>query len=142
MKTNMKVVLTTMCAVLASSAGCNKKETAPDTRTPPPTASVPSPPVADAQPKAGPAQTVDTATEGQDRVQGLIDRAKTLNEEEKYVEALNIIGELSKQTLSPEQQMLVDGLKKTAQQQVMKAAVEKKADGALNALDGTPGSDP
>jgi len=143
MKTNIKILIPAICGVLALSAGCGK-ETTPDTETPTTAATAQSQAVADAQPKADEAQAAEaekvaTAATEQDQIQSLIDKAKTLAGEDEYVEALNVIGELSKLTLSPEQQTLVDGLKKTAQQQLAKAAAEDAADGAANALGGALG---
>lgn len=75
-----------------------------------------------------------TAAEGQDPIQSLIARAKDLIGESKYAEALQTLGELSQFTLSPEQQTVVDGIRSAVQQQTAKAAADKAAAGATQAL--------
>ena len=80
------------------------------------------------------AQTAAAAAPEQARIQSLIDTAKNLTGQNKYAEALKVIGELSNLKLSPEQQTLVDGLKKTAEQQAAQAVADKAAGGASKAI--------
>lgn len=68
------------------------------------------------------------------RILSLIDSAKNLTGQNKYAEALKILGELSNLKLSPEQQTLVDGLKKTAEQQAAKTVADQAAPGAPKAI--------
>lgn len=79
------------------------------------------------------------ATQEQDRIQGLIDTAKNLTGENKYVEALKVLGELSKLELSPEQQAAVDALKKTAEQQAAKAVTDEAVAKTSKAIGGALG---
>lgn len=74
------------------------------------------------------------ATQEQGRIQSLLETVKTLTAENKYAEALKVIGELSKLTLSPEQQAVVDGLKKAAEQQAAQAATDKADAGTTQAI--------
>lgn len=68
------------------------------------------------------------------RIQSLIDTARNLTGQNKYAEALKVLGELSNLKLSPEQQTLVDGLTKTAEQQAAQAVADKAASGAPKAI--------
>jgi colicin import membrane protein len=68
------------------------------------------------------------------RILSLIDSAKNLTGQNKYAEALKILSELSNLKLSPEQQTLVDGLKKTAEQQAVQAVADKAAPGTPKAI--------
>ena len=74
------------------------------------------------------------AAEEQSRIQGLIDTAKNLAEQNKYTEALNTLNELVNVKLSPEQQAIVDTLKATIQKQVAQAATDKAASTAQGAV--------
>jgi hypothetical protein len=80
------------------------------------------------------AQTTAAAAQEKGRIQSLIDTAKNLTGQNKYAEALKVIGELANLKLTPEQQTLVDGLKKTAEQQAAQAVSEKAASGASKAI--------
>ena len=80
------------------------------------------------------AQTAAAAAPEQARIQSLIDTAKNLTGQNKYAEALKIIGELSNLKLSPEQQVLVDGLKQTAEKQAAQAVTDQAATGASKAI--------
>jgi hypothetical protein len=74
------------------------------------------------------------AATAQGRIQSLIDTAKSLTGQNKYAEALKVIGELANLKLTPEQQALVDGLKQTAQKQAAQAATDKAAADASKAI--------
>jgi hypothetical protein len=76
------------------------------------------------------------ATREQNRIQELIETARTLTGQNKFVEALKALGELSGLELSPEQRGVVDALKKTAEQQAAKAV----SDEAVARTSITPGS--
>ena len=80
------------------------------------------------------AQTAATAPQEKSQIQSLIDTAKNLTGQNKYAEALKVIAELTNLKLSPEQQTLVDGLKKTAEQQAAQAVSDKAAAGASKAI--------
>ena len=144
MKTSIKIALLTLCGVLACSAGCGKNK---DTASPP-TKEIPTDALAEQSQKAAndrqkaederaaqnaaaakqaAAAKASAATQEKDRIQTLLDTAKNLTGQNKYAEALKVIGELSKLNLSPDQQTLVDGLKKTAEQQAAKAVAGKAA---------------
>ena len=64
----------------------------------------------------------------------LIESAKNLTGQNKYAEALNILGQLSNLKLTPEQQAVVDGLKNQAQNQAQQALTDKAAAEAQKAL--------
>jgi hypothetical protein len=85
------------------------------------------------------AQTAATAAQELGRIQGLIDTAKNLTGQNKYAEALNILSELSSLKLTSEQQTVVDGLKKTAEQQMAQAVADKAVAGASSAIGGALG---
>jgi len=81
---------------------------------------------ADVQKAAEQAQAIGTtATE---KIQALIDSAKKLMGEDKWTEALNILQQLANSKLTPEQQQLVDDLKKQVQQHLTQGAAEKTLD--------------
>lgn len=166
MKTNTTMALLTVCGALAFSTGCSQNENAAppaakDTQTPADTAAAPSQkaaeaqPQADAQPAAQAAQTADAAkaeamkqqaeaaklasdqlAQEQSRIQSLIDSAKNLTGEKKYAEALKVLGELANLKLTPEQQALVDGLKKTVEEAMAKQAAAGASQTLGDALGG------
>jgi hypothetical protein len=80
------------------------------------------------------AQTAAAAAQEKGRIQSLIDTAKNLTGQNKYAEALKLLGELANLKLTPEQQALVDGLKQTAQRQAAQGATDKAAAGASKAI--------
>ena len=80
------------------------------------------------------AQTAAAAAQEKGRIQSLIDSAKNLTGQNKYAEALNVLGELANLKLAPEQQALVDGLKKAAEKQAAQAVADKAAAGATKAI--------
>lgn len=163
MKTNITMTILAACGVLAFSAGCNKNESAApaapkDTQTPAGAAAVPSQQTAEAQQKADAAKAAEAAkaeatkqqaaaeklaadklAQEQTRIRSLIDSAKILTGQNKYAEALKVLGELANLKLTPEQQALADGLKKTAEEQAAKAAAEKVAGDASKAIGGALG---
>jgi len=148
MKKNITTVFLTLCGILAFSAGCSNDEgtTPPPVNTgqaPTNAAAVVTPPAADAEPAAAakPAadQVAQAAAQELARLQAMVDTAKDLIGKGKYTEAMAIISELEKHPLSPEQQSVVDGLKKTAEEQAAKAATEKAAAGAASAVGGALG---
>jgi len=164
MKTKITMILLAMGALLAFSAGCGKSEnTAPpavqDTQPATDAATAADAVEAEAQEQQAAADKVATAdklaaeraaaenaaaeklaqaaamaAQEQGRIQTLIDTAKDLTGQNKYAEAMKVIDELSKLTLSPEQQSLVDSLKQTAEEQAAKAVADKAAAGATKAL--------
>jgi hypothetical protein len=79
-------------------------------------------------------QTAATAAQEQARIQGLINTVTNLTGQGQYADALKVLAELATLRLYPEQQTLVDGLKKTAQQQATQAAADKAAAGASQAI--------
>ncbi len=79
-------------------------------------------------------QGAATTAQEKAQIQSLIDSVKSLTGQNKYAEALKIIAELANLKLTPEQQTMVDGLKKTAEQQAAKAVADKAATGASQAL--------
>ena len=80
------------------------------------------------------AQMAATAAQEKTRIETLIATVKNLIGEKKYAEALQMLAELSNSQLSPEQQTLVDGLKKTAEQQATQAVTDKATSGATRAI--------
>lgn len=80
------------------------------------------------------AQTAAAAAQETSRIQSLIASAKNLTGQNKYAEALKILGELANLKLTPEQQALVDGLKQTAEKQAAQAVADKAAAGASKAI--------
>lgn len=80
------------------------------------------------------AQTAAAAAQEQARIQGLIHTVTNLTGQSQYTDALKVLAELATLKLSPEQQTLVEGLKKTVQQQATQAATDKAAAGASQAI--------
>lgn len=80
------------------------------------------------------AQTATATAQEQARIQGLIHTVTNLTGQGQYADALKVLGELATLRLYPEQQTLVDGLRKTAQQQATQAAADKAAAGASQAV--------
>lgn len=80
------------------------------------------------------AQASAAAAQETNRVQGLIETVKNLTGQNKYSEALKVLGELSKLKLTSDQQALVDGLKQTAEKQAAQAIADKAAAGASKAI--------
>lgn len=80
------------------------------------------------------AQTAAAAAQETSRIQNLIASAKNLTGQNKYAEALKILGELANLKLTPEQQALVDGLKQTAEKQAAQAVADKAATSASKAI--------
>lgn len=68
------------------------------------------------------------------QIESLIASAKNLTGQNKYAEALTIVGELVKLKLTPEQRVMVDQVKQLAEQQMAKAMAAKTADSAATAL--------
>ncbi len=134
-----------LCALIAILSGCGKSESAPPEKpaAPAPAAAAPAapaPPNAAEIPKATAekaAAEVGVAekkaeTVVVDKVQGLIDSAKTLVAANKFEEALKIVTDLSATKLTDAQQKLVDALK----EQINKAIASKGVDEAKKALGG------
>jgi colicin import membrane protein len=80
------------------------------------------------------AQTAAAAAQETARIQSLIDSATNLTGQNKYTEALKVLGELSNLKLTPEQQTLVEALTQTAQKQAVQAAADKAAADATKAV--------
>jgi hypothetical protein len=106
MNTNIAVVLLAVCGALAFSAGCGKNE-----GIPPPAAKTTQTPA-----DAAAAQSQKAA------------------EAQRKADATKTLGELANLKLTPEQQALVDGLNKTAEQQAAQAVSDKAAAGATQAI--------
>lgn len=70
------------------------------------------------------------------QAQGMIDQAKALVAENKWSEALAMLNKLGGQSLSADQQSLVQSLQSQAQKGVEAAAAKKAADAAANAVGG------
>jgi colicin import membrane protein len=79
--------------------------------------------------KAEAAKAADNA-----KTQGLIDKAKSLIAEGKFADASSALQQLAGQTLSGEQQTLVDGLKEQIQKALAAKAAENAAGAAGNLL--------
>lgn len=77
-------------------------------------------------------QVQDTTAAATAKVQGLIDKAKSLVVENKWQDASAVIQELAGYKLTPEQQKLVDGLK----EQIQKALASKAATDGASAVGG------
>jgi hypothetical protein len=70
------------------------------------------------------------------QAQGMIDQAKALMGENKWSEALAMLNKLSGQSLSADQQSLVQSLQNQAQKGLEAAAAKKATDAAANAVGG------
>lgn len=68
------------------------------------------------------------------QIEALIASAKNLTGQNKYAEALNIVAELAKLKLTPEQQVMVDQVKQMAEQQMAKAMAAKATDAAVQGV--------
>lgn len=79
------------------------------------------------------------AAQETNRIQSLIDSAKNLTGQNKYAEALKILGQLANLKLTPEQQTLVDALKQTAEKQAAQAVTDKATTDASKAVGGLLG---
>lgn len=69
-----------------------------------------------------------------DKVQGLIDRVKSLIAEGKFTDASSVLQQLAGQSLSSDQAKLVDGLKEQIQKALAAKAAENAAGSAGNLL--------
>ena len=69
-----------------------------------------------------------------DKVQGMIDKAKSLIAEGKFTEASSVLQQLAGQSLSSDQAKLVDGLKEQLQKAVAAKATEDAVGSAGNLL--------
>ena len=81
-------------------------------------------------------QTQTAIAAANEKVQGLIDTAKKLIADTKWQQALDTLQQVGSYKLSPEQQTLVDALKKQVQERLAKAATQKAVGDASKSLDG------
>jgi hypothetical protein len=131
-----------VCGTLVLFMGCGNdaSTTRPAAQTAPmstnPAAGQAAPTVAAEEKEDAMNAAATAATREQNRIQELIETARTLTGQNKFVEALKALGELSGLELSPEQRGVVDALKKTAEQQAAKAV----SDEAVARTSITPGS--
>jgi hypothetical protein len=144
MKTHHVLWSVTLGILIASSAGCGKKEAEPVTPPPTPQASQTAPATdmakpavdtaaADAAAKAAAAESnklAQAAAQANEKVTGIIDTVKKLVSENKYQEALQALTGLAQLNLSAEQQKIVDGLK----EQITNALAQKAAGDAVGGL--------
>ena len=118
MKAHTYIPFLSICSALALIAGCGKSEPVP------PTAEMPKP----AESQAGTTveaakQAVTTAAEQvTNKAQDLIKQAQSLVDAQKYTDASSLLQQLASLKLTPEQQKLVDALKKTIQDALAKQA--------------------
>lgn len=154
---NNRISLTIAAALVLGLAGCNKPDqaappTSGDTATPPtaPTmdmsaaatnaAAAATQPVADLKATADSVvtnaqQQAEAATAAvNSQVQQLIDQAKNLVAENKFTDASTVLQQLAGQTLSAEQQKLVDSLKEQIQKALAAKAGADAATAAGNLL--------
>ena len=66
-----------------------------------------------------------------EKAQALLDSAKKLADQNNWSEVMSVLQQLANVKLTPEQQQLVDDLKKQAQQHLTRGAGEKALDGLL-----------
>jgi hypothetical protein len=148
MKKQNLISLGLVCVALIVTSGCGKKDEStavtPSGATPAAAGTVEKA-VANAQAQTEvvkqQAQNLITNAQAQAgavtaQAQGMIDQAKKLLGDNKWSEALAMLNKVSGQSLSPDQQSVVQTLQNQAQKAVEAAAAKSATDAAANAVGG------
>jgi hypothetical protein len=141
MKLKLVIAELAVCVAVATLSGCSKEQSASDNQTPKSGEGAASEAAKTVDSAASAAkQATEQATtqvkETEQKAQGLIDRAKEMVKDQKYQDALSVLGQLANLKLTPEQQKLVDDLKAQIQTAMAKAAGSDAASALGGALGG------
>ena len=146
MKARKVIAVLSLSGLIGLGAGCGQKNetTPPPAQSPAPKAASEVQKQAEAQKPAAEAaatdmqkSVTDAAAPANTQAQGLIDKTKTLIANKDYKGAGELIQELSKLKLTPEQQKLYDNLKLQLQKALASSATADAAKAAGGMLGGS-----
>lgn len=129
MKAPRIVAALSLVTAITLAVGCSKTEETPAPASTPAAEATPekAPAAVQQQTETAAASATEAAATASSEAQGLIDKAKSLADDNKYADASKLLQELASMKLTPEQQKAVDDLKALVQQKMADQATSEGA---------------